>query len=193
MHAVVYCKLCFVGVAIRLEFQFGPHVSGVQLNPQLEVNNKKRGLERGVQYWKKSRFFVRSASNFLDQIVFFTKYKKRKKVEVGQHQLLLPVLFPFYSKLEILIGFLLLSPLSRLLLNHKFSQIGFSISTTLCRKKSIWVQFGQRFISCVVRGDGGVGRLQGSRGFTRFRNCCLNFPQNKARNAMQVWFDFFSF
>ena len=95
VHAFVYCKLCFVGVAIRLEFQFGPHVSGVQLNPQLEVNNKKRGLERGVQYWKKSRFFVRSASNFLDQIVFFTKYKKRKKVEVGQHQLLLQFSFLF--------------------------------------------------------------------------------------------------
>ena len=147
---------------------------------QQEKGVGKRSI---VQYWKKARFFVRSASNFLDQIVFFTKYKKRKKVEVGQHQLLLPVLFPFYSKLEILIGFLLLSPLSRLLLNHKFSQIGFSISTTLRRKKSIWVQFGQRFISCVVRGDGGVGRLQGSRGFTRFRNCCLTFPRNKAINA----------
>ena len=120
--------------------------------------------------------------------MFFTKYKKRKKVEVGQHQLLLPVLFPFYSKLDILIGFLLLSPLSRLLLNHKFSQIGFSISTTLCRKKSLWVQFGQRFISCVVRGDGGVGRLQESRGFTRFRNCCLTFPHDKARNAIIMKF-----
>ena len=152
---------------------------------QQEKGVGKRSI---VQYWKKARFFVRSASNFLDQIVFFTKYKKRKKVEVGQHQLLLPVLFPFYSKLEILIGFLLLSPLSRLLLNHKFSQIGFSISTTLCRKKSIWVQFGQRFISCVVRGDGGVGMLQGSRGFTRFRNCCLNFPQNQARNFFFFFF-----